>query len=193
MNDKLSAKDVNKLINKEVINIDIPSIHLFGKNVSLDSIKITILSIILWTVIFYFFGLFKINKYSIIFFIIYILIELFNLFNDPIKIHTNVELTTFINQGQLERTQTLFAILILLIIFLFNFKSDNEYKGQIYKIYLIILFLLFLSFFRYDMKSIFRNVKNVTQFSNQTYNQSIILFIYVLYLIFIVISKETPK
>jgi hypothetical protein len=193
MNDKLSAKDVNKLINKEVINIDIPSIHLFGKNVSLDSIKITILSIILWTVIFYFFGLFKINKYSIIFFIIYILIELFNLFNDPIKIHTNVELTTFINQGQLERTQTLFAILILLIIFLFNFKSDNEYKGQIYKIYLIILFLLFLSFFRYDMKSIFRNVKNVTQFSNQTYNQCIILFIYVLYLIFIVISKETPK
>lgn len=190
---KLTADDIKQLIVEESGFVDVPNIYIFGVNINLDSLKLTILSIFIWFFIWYFFGLFKLNKYSIIFFILLIIFEIFNLFSDPINLETNVNIYTFTNHRQHQRMQSILAILVLTFIFLYPLKINTEYKYKIYIIYIIIIFLLFISLIKYDTKNISRNITNITLFTEKMYNQSVILMIYIFYLIFIGISNETPK
>ena len=184
---KLTQDDIKKLINVENNVIIFPSIKLFGININLDYLKLSILSIIIWIIIWYFFGLFKLNKYSIIFFILLIIFNIFNIFNTPINIEKNFEVTTFINQGQIQRCLFILGVILLTFIFLSKIKIDNEYIYNIYKIYIIIIILLFFSLFKYELKN---TSKNFTTISENMYNQSLILLVYTFYLIFIGISNK---
>ena len=136
---------------------------------------------------YFFFGLFKIDKYSIIFFCIFIIIQIFNVFNSSSNTETDFIEATYEIQNQIGKIQTVLGVIIL--IFIFNIKLDDKYKNTIHKLYILILFLLCLSLIKYNTKNKSRNVRNIRIFTQKLYNQGLILFMLVLYLFFLGIPK----
>lgn len=191
---KLTVDDIKKLIKEESGIGDIPNINIFGINVNLDTLKTSLCFSILWIFIWYFFGLFKLNKYSIVFFILLFIIQIFNIFNDPINLETHVDVLTFKEIRQRQKIHTILSITIITFIFLSVLKMNTEYKYQIYKIYIIVIILLIILSNKYDFKNTSRYVQIINTLNENIYNQSIILFTYILYLSFIGISSnDTSK
>jgi hypothetical protein len=190
--ESLTASDINNILNQEeLINFKpLPYVEIFGKKVNLDALIISSISIILWICLWKFFNLFEIGTYSLIFFFLYIAILIFNIFNSSIDTERNLELATYEIEKQVTNSETVMGVIIILYVFLYNIQMDSNLRLISYKLLTIIMFLLSFSVLKYALKNDTKNIRIVRIFTEKFYNQSIILFIFSLFVIYSGIIKK---
>jgi len=190
--ESLTASDINNILNQEeLINYKpLPYVEIFGKKVNLDALIISSISIILWICIWKFFNLFEIGTYSLIFFFMYIALIIFNIFNSSIDTERNLELATYEIEKQVTDGEAAMGVIIILYVFLYNIQMDSNLRLISYKLLTLVLVLCSFGIIKYALKNDTKNIRVVRIFSEKFYNQSIILFIFSLFVIYSGIIKK---
>lgn len=190
--ESLTASDINNILNQEeLINFKpLPYVEFFGKKVNLDSLIISSVSIILWICLWKFFNLFEIGTYSLIFFFMYIALIIFNIFNASIDTERNLELATYEIDKQVTNGEAAMGVIIILYVFLYNIQMDSNLRLISYKLLTIVMILCSLAIIKYALKNDTKNIRIVRIVSEKFYNQSIILFIFSLIVIYSGIIKK---
>lgn len=190
--DTLSASDINDMLKEEeILRLKpLPYVEFAGKKINLDNLIISCLGLILWIFIWKYFNLFDIGKYSLIFFLLYILIILFNIFNSSVDTERNLELATYEIEKQITNVEAAMGVIILLYVFLYNIQIDSSSRIIVYKLLTIVMVLCSISIIKYALKNDTVNVRNVRIISEKFYNQAIILFTLSLVVIYLGIIKK---
>lgn len=190
--ESLTASDINDILNQEeLINFKpLPYVEFFGKKVNLDALIISSLSIILWICLWKFFNLFEIETYSLIFFFMYIVLIIFNIFNSSIDTEKNLELATYEIEKQVTNVEAAMGVIIILYVFLYNIQMDSNLRLISYKLLTLVLVLSSLAILKYALKNDTKNIRIVRIVTEKFYNQSIILFIFSLIVIYLGIIKK---
>jgi hypothetical protein len=185
----LSNSDIDKLLEEDQIYMTIPVLHIGKLQLGVESVIFAIISLILWLILWGFLGLFNINN-SLIFFFSFIGVLIFNVLNASLNIQKSVENAAYETQNQIVKTEGLLGVVILVFVFLFNINMNNDSKNISYKLLTVILILLCISIITLETQNNSRNIRNVRLGMIQLYNQSIILFIMTIYLIYMGIIKK---
>ena len=134
------------------------------------------------------------NKYYVksnIHFIVllYIFVSIFNIFNSSTDTEISVENAEYELQNQITRIEGALGVIVLVFVFLFNIKLDESHRLIAYKLLTIIISMLILSIIALDPKNETRNIRNIRIYTEKLYNQSVILFILCLLVIYFGITK----
>ena len=197
MSKELTSEDVQNLISESENLRKLPTINILGLELDRQTSFVTLVSIIVWFLIWIFFGIFKIvhSGISILFLIIFIFISLLNLYNSATDVPDSSSEREKLS-GQQYFIQGGLAVFILLLVFLYNIPMDVEYKNKIYKILLISLISTCVGTIVINVRNESENIRLVRKIQQAFYNQGIILFIFCLVLIyisFIPANKSEPK
>ena len=185
----LSTSDIDKLLEEDQIYASIPLLHIGKIQIGTESLVFTLISLVIWIFLWIFLGLFNINN-SLIFFFSFILVLIFNILNSSLNIQKSVENAAYETQNQIVKTEGLLGVIVLVFVFLFNINMNSFLKTISYKLLAVILILLCISIVSLETQNNSRNIRNVRLGMAQLYNQSIILFIMAIYLIYIGIIKK---
>ena len=188
--EKISEKEIKKLLEEDQLYSSVPTINIGNFKLSSDLLIISIFSIILWISLWIYLGLFKLKNYNIIFFVLFIALLIFNLFNASLNIQKSVENAAYDTQNQIVKAEGLLGVVILFFVFLFNIVMDNDIKIIVYKILTVILILLSISIISLETQNNSTNIRNIRLLMTQFYNQGNVLFIFSLYLTYIGIIKK---
>ena len=188
-NNILSEDQINSMLEDANKYKNIPTIKIFGIKVGLESFILSIISIVIWIVIWKVFNLFAIGKFSIILFLLYIFVAIFNIFNSSTDTEISVENAAYELQNQITRIEGALGVIVLVFVFLFNIKLDETHRLIAYKLLTIIISMLILSIIALDPKNETRNIRNIRIYTEKLYNQSVILFILCLLVIYFGITK----
>lgn len=180
---KLTSEDIKNLISDSDNFTKLKVFNIFGIQIDIESLIVVIIAIILWTVLWFAFNIFKIISYSEYFFILYIIIILINLLNSATNV-PDVETERIQQSSQQSFIQGGIAIFILAFIFLYNIKIDEKYKTEIYRILIISLLVSSLSIIIINVKNNSINIRFVRKMQQMIYNQGLILFILGLFMIY---------
>lgn len=149
-----------------------------------------IIIVIVWIFLWVFFGLFKFDKYSFIFFFGYIFVLMIDIFNEYKKIRDDGEsvyFATFEYDQNLSKIMGVFGIIILVYILLGNMKLKNS--EDIKKLLIISIIIISIPILVINLKNQSINLNDIEFTLNKIYNQSLFLFLFALYLIFVRIQK----
>ena len=185
----LSVSDINKLLEEDQIYTSIPLLTIGNVQIGKDVFISSIISFVLWVFLWFYFGLFNLGNYTLIFFFIFIFILIFNMVNSSLNIERSVENAAYDIQNQIVKAEGLLGVIILVFVFLFNIDMSSDSKIIVYKLLAVILTMLSISIISLETQNNSRNIRNVRLGMVQLYNQSIILFILCLYLIYMGIKK----
>lgn len=187
---KISTDDINKLLQEDQLYSNLSYIS-FGKiQLGTEIFIISILSFLLWIFLWLYFGLFKLGNYNIIFFSVFIGVLILNLFNSSLNTQKSVENAAYDMQNQIVKAEGLLGVVILLFVFLFNIDMKNDIRIIVYTILTLVLILLCISIISLESQNNSKNIRNIRLAMTQFYNQSLILFIFSLYLIYCGIVKK---
>ena len=188
-NKKLSQTDIKELISESEQFKKLPSIDIGIAKIDIQSTYITILALITWFLIWYCFNIFSIVPYADAFFIFYIVILLINLFNSANDI-PDVDSERVNIASQQNFIQGGLAVFILAFVFLYNIKMDENYRINVYKILIICLIVTSLGIIIINLKNNSKNIRMVRKIQQFLYNQGLILFILSLFVIYIYKSRN---
>ena len=193
MSKELTSEDVQNLISESENLRKLPTINILGLELDRQTSFVTVVSIIVWVIIWKFFGIFNIvgKQISILFLIIFIFISLLNLYNSATDVPDSSSEREKLS-GQQYFIQGGLAVFILLLVFLYNIPMDVEYKNKIYKILLISLISTCVGTIVINVRNESENIRLVRKIQQAFYNQGIILFIFCLVLIYMSFKSE-PK
>ena len=193
MSKELTSEDVQNLISESENLRKLPTINILGLELDRQTSFVTVGSIIVWVIIWKFFGIFNIvgKHISILFLIIFIFISLLNLYNSATDVPDSSSEREKLS-GQQYFIQGGLAVFILLLVFLYNIPMDVEYKNKIYKILLISLISTCVGTIVINVRNESENIRLVRKIQQAFYNQGIILFIFCLVLIYMSFKSE-PK
>jgi hypothetical protein len=82
------------------------------------------------------------------------------------------------------------GVIIILYVFLYNIQMDSNLRLISYKLLTLVLVLCSFGIIKYALKNDTKNIRVVRIFSEKFYNQSIILFIFSLFVIYSGIIKK---
>ena len=165
----------NKYLQTENVNI-------FGKKIDKLSLIVFCVSIVLWTTIWIVFDIFEF-KYSIVFFMIFIIVTTINLLNAATNI-PDVDREIDLQRDQQVFTQGCICGIILLLAFLYNIKMENSDMVKTYKILIICLFVSSFGLILINRQNNANNVRTIRKTQQMFYNQGMILFLLVLAMIY---------
>jgi len=188
--EKLSAHDIQSLILDSQQYKKLKIISIFGLEFDVTTIVLSIIAIALWTMMWIFFGIFKIVEYSQIFFILYIIIVIVNAVNASTDI-ADVETERLQQTTQQNFIQGGIAVFILLFVFLYNINLDPEDKTQIYIVLSLCLIIASLSMVILNVKNNNKNIRLTRKVQQLLYNQGLVFFLFAIFVIFM--AKRTDS
>jgi len=180
---KLTSLDIQNLLEDSSKLKDVPTFNIFGLRIDKTSLYVVIIATIIWTILWLSFKIFGIVNYSEIFFIIYIIITLFNLFNSATNV-SDIETERMNMSSQQSFIQGGIAVFILAFVFLYNITMDENKRTQIYKVLIISLIISCTAIFLINVKNTPTNVRFVRKIQQMLYNQGLVLFLLGLYMIY---------
>ena len=181
--EKLTTQDIQNLISDSQQYKKLKTVTIFGLELDATSLVISIVAIILWVMIWYFFDIFKIVRYSEIFFTMYIILVIVNAINSATDV-ADVETERLQQATQQNFIQGGIAVFILAFVFLYNINLDDEDKTQIYIVLTICLIISSLSLIIINVKNNSKNIRLVRKVQQLLYNQGLILFLLAIFIIF---------
>jgi hypothetical protein len=187
------TKDINtKFV--DLIKIT-PTYNIFGKEIDIDTLIIFASIVIILILVICLLIYIKIwDSYFIIFFAIYFLLSLFNLFNDSADMIADQGIAMSELQTQDLFIQGCISIYILIFVFLYSIKIPKEMKYKIYKLLIITILISSFSIFVYQVKiDSSRNIRILKKVKQAFFNQSLVLFCITLYMIFTTQSDKPAK
>lgn len=183
-NENLYANEINDIVALQNSVIEFPTISIFGKKIDKDNLIITGVILVMWTIIWVFFGFFKIHKNAIFFYILFIILSIVNSLNLSEYIRVDPETEEYNYQRQINNIAGTIGIFVLLLVFVFNLSIDENVKILVSKILTVTLIISCLAIYIYTVKYETRNFKILTLLSQKFFNQSIVLFMLALYIIY---------
>jgi hypothetical protein len=100
-----------------------------------------------------------------------------------------VETSSYELQIQISRIEGTLGVIMLVFVFLYNIKLDENDRLLAYKLLTIIICMLIISLLSLDPKNDTRNIRNIRIYMQKLYNQSATLFILCLIVIYFGILK----
>ena len=185
----LKASDVNKLLEEQDKFRHLPSLNIFGTDIDYDSLIIFSLFIIIWLFLWNVLNIKSMFKYSFIFFILYIAISIFNIFNSATDI-PDIETSRVQLEVQSTLIQGGLGIFILVFVFLYEIKINQNDIKDIYKLLIINLIITSLSIIIFSVKNSSRNIRIMRKTYQNLFNMGVVYFIMALYMIFLSITKN---
>jgi hypothetical protein len=182
-------KNINTILNQDISFKKLSSIKIDNLDIAKDNLVISSIFIFIWIFIWFVFRFFDIGNYVIFFFILYILIEIYNIIKSATTIETNNTFSSVKYNDAISKGETFLCIMVILYIFVFNMNLDHENKKIIYKLLSVILGFSCLLLFKIKFKDNSRNMRNLILIDKKINNQIIILFMMCIYLIFIYNKK----
>lgn len=182
-------KNINTLLNKNISFKKTSSIQIDKVNISTDMLIITTIFALVWIFIWFMLGFFDIGHYTIVFFFLYIGVELFNIVESSLTVEVNNIFSTSKYNDNISKGETFFSIIIILYIFVFTMGLDKDSEKIIYKLLTVMLFFSAILLFKIKFKDNSRNMRNLMIIDQKINNQIIVLFIMCIYLIFIYHKK----
>ena len=180
---KLTAEDIKTLITENDKLKKLPSINIFGLTFDEESVIVVIISIILWSLLWYGFNIFGIISYAEYFYILYIIIILINLANSAGDV-PDVETERLQQSSQQSFIQGGIAIFILAFVFLYNINMDEVQRTEVYRVLILSLLIASLSIIIINVKNDSINIRFVRKMQQMLYNQGLILFLLGLLMIY---------
>lgn len=182
-NKKLSQTDVKDLISESEQFKKLPSIDLGFIKIDTQSMIISIVALIAWFLLWFYFNIFSIVPYSEVFFIFYICILIINLVNSANDI-PDVESERLQINSQQNFIQGGIAVFILAFVFLYNIKMGEPERINIYKVLIICLIISSFGIILINVKNNSKNIRTVRKIQQFLYNQGLVLFILSLFMIY---------
>ena len=180
---KLTAEDIKTLITENDKLKKLPTINIFGLTFDEESVIVVIISIILWSLLWYGFNIFGIISYAEYFYILYIIIILINLANSAGDV-PDVETERLQQSSQQSFIQGGIAIFILAFVFLYNINMDEVQRTEVYRVLILSLLIASLSIIIINVKNDSINIRFVRKMQQMLYNQGLILFLLGLLMIY---------
>jgi hypothetical protein len=182
-------KNINVILNQDIPFKKLSYVKIDNLDIAKDNLIISSIFIFIWIFIWFVFRFFDIGSYSIFFFILYILIEIYNIIKSSTTIEINNTFSSLKYNDAISKGETFLCIIVILYIFVFNMDLDGENKKIIYKLLSVILGFSCLLLFKIKFKDNSRNMRNLILIDKKINNQIIILFMMCIYLIFIYNKK----
>ena len=180
---KLTTHDIQNLLEESDKLKDVPKFNILGLSVDRASFYVVIIALIIWTILWLSFKFFGIINYAEIFFIIYIIITLFNLFNSATNV-SDIETERMNMASQQSFIQGGIAVFILAFVFLYNVNMDENKRTQVYKVLIISLLISCSAIILINVKNNPSNVRFIRKIQQMLYNQGLVLFLLGLYTIY---------
>ena len=185
----LKASDVNKLLEEQDKFRRLPSVNIFGTEIDNDSLVLFSIFILIWIFLWKVLNIQSLFAYSFVFFILYIVISIFNIFNSATDI-PDIETSRVQLEVQSTLIQGGLGIFILVFIFLYEIKINQNYIKDIYKLLIINLIITSLSIIIFSVKNSSRNIRIMRKTYQNLFNMGVVYFIMALYMIFLSITKN---
>lgn len=182
-------KNINALLNQDIPFKKLSYIKIDKLDITTDNLIISIIFIFIWIFIWFLFGFFNFGSYSIILFILYICIELYNIIESQNTVEILNTFSTVRYNDAISKGETFLCIIIIFYIFVFNMNLNSVQEKNIYKLLTVIIGFSCLLLFKIKFKDNSRNMRNLILIDKKINNQIIILFIMCIYLIFIYNKK----
>ena len=167
----------------------LPSVNIFGTEIDNDSLVLFSIFILIWIFLWKVLNIQSLFAYSFVFFILYIVISIFNIFNSATDI-PDIETSRVQLEVQSTLIQGGLGIFILVFIFLYEIKINQNYIKDIYKLLIINLIITSLSIIIFSVKNSSRNIRIMRKTYQNLFNMGVVYFIMALYMIFLSITKN---
>lgn len=178
--DKDSA-ELQKLI-EQANYTKAPTVFFLNTEIDVTSMIIIIVSLVLWTILWFSFGLFKINKYGIIVFLAYFVYCIHQVFSSDIMVADTAKSEEFLYEKE-NFIQNGLNICMFLLVFLYAIKIDGKIKKNIYLVQTIAIILMIIPCALINTRNIGYNFRLLRKVKGSFYNKGLFLFLYAVILL----------
>ena len=175
--------EVQKLI-KEANYTKASTLTFLNMEIDIISMNIIIVSIILWTIIWVTFGLFKINKYGIVVYLLYIFYCIYQIFSSDIMIADTSKSEEFLYEKE-NFIQNGLNICMFLFVFLYAVNIDGKIKKNIYLVQTLAIILMIIPCVLISTKNVGNQFRLLRKIKGSFYNKGLFLFLYAVILLLI--------
>jgi len=187
----LSAKDIDQLVENTAQFRNLPSVDVLGVSLDRDALYVFLFSVVLFSIIFFAFGIINIVKYAPVFYFAFLAISVFNLFNSSTDV-SDVDTEKVQQSAQQAFFQGGVAVFILVFVFVNNLEIKDKHDiRQIYLILIITMIISALSLISIEFKNNSEQVRIVRLVNQSFYNMALVMFVLTLFMIWNFKSQGT--
>lgn len=174
----MNQESLNQLIIDSDFSQSVPTTTILGVTVSTEALLVTLTTDVIFAVLWYVLGLFNITSYSYIFFILYILLDVYNILND--STNTDVSVAEAYNdiQSEVIRIEGMVGVVIIAYA-VASLATDMEPQRRevALRLFTYSLIVICLSIVTYSTPNSSQHLRNLRILKERLSNQGIFLFI----------------
>jgi hypothetical protein len=183
--DILTPDEVLSLSEEQTKYKKLPTINIFGKNISTENLIVSVIGIIMWVIIWKIFNLFDTGSFSSLFFISFIVFDIINIFTTSTNTEVNVTESNYRLQNQLNISLGILGAIIILLSFLYKFEIDKIYKEKAFNLLTVITSILCLSLLTFGVKNDSEEITVLRFIVEDLQSMGIILIILLMYVLYL--------
>lgn len=182
----MNQESIQQLLQSSDYSLPVPTIQIGDLVISTGVLVITLVFDVIFALLWYFLGIFDIAPYAPWVFIVYIILDIYNILNDATT--TDISVSEAYNEIQDEviRVQGIIGVIVIVYgVALLATEIDSSRRERAMKILTYSLILMCFSLITYATPNSSRYIRNIRLIKERLSNQAIFLFILALLILLI--------